>query len=102
MGVEMVFDRYAGQANSRSVFAESPTTGRRTSRNSKALNEQYERTKFGAWQRHIEMYLGADPGARDDGDRFELPPHQICIKSRANDSELPGLEYNFQKREMEC
>lgn len=100
MSVEMVFDRYTGQANSRSVFADSPTIGGRTSRNSKAFNEQYDRTKFGAWQRNIEMYLGADPGARDDGGRFDLPPYQICIKSRANDSELPGLGYNFQKREI--
>jgi hypothetical protein len=100
MGVEMVFDRYAGQANSRRVFAQSPTTGRRTSRNSKAFNEQCDRTKFGAWQRHIEMYLGADPGARDDGGRFDLPPNQVRMKSKANDSELPGLEYNLRKREI--
>jgi hypothetical protein len=44
------------------------------------------------------MYPRAGPGAREDGGRFDLPPFQIRVKSRANDSELPGLEYNIQKR----
>lgn len=100
MGAEMVFDRYAGKANSRSVFKESFTTARRNGGNSEAFNEQYDRIKFGIWREKIALYLGADPGARKDGGRFDLPPYQIRIKSRANDSELPGFEHDFQKREI--
>jgi hypothetical protein len=46
------------------------------------------------------MYLGGDPGAREDGGRFDLPPYQVQIKTRARDLELPGLAFNVDKREI--
>jgi hypothetical protein len=46
------------------------------------------------------MYIGGDPGAREDGGRFDLPPHQIRIKSSVLDSELPNLAFEFNKREL--
>jgi hypothetical protein len=100
MGAEMVFNRYEGKTNNRCVFTEHSTTGTRNLRNSEAYNQHYERAKFRVWQSNIAMYLGADPGAMDEGGRFDLPPYQIRIKSKANDSELPNLEYDFQKREI--
>jgi hypothetical protein len=98
----MVFDRYEGKAKDRCVFTEHFTTGRRNSGDSETFSQQHENIKFGMWRGNLALYLGTDPGVRDDGGwrRFDLPPHQIRIKSTANDTELPKLEYDFQRREI--
>jgi hypothetical protein len=101
MGAEMVFDRYEGETNRRCVFRENPlTTGRTTNCNDEAFKQQYERVKSRAWRTGLEWYIGGDPGAREEGGRFDLPPHQIRIKSKANDTELPKLEFDGSRREL--
>jgi hypothetical protein len=102
MRVEMGFNRYEGETKDRSVFTEHFTTGRRKSGDSETFSQQYEDIKFGMWRGNVAWYLGTDPGVRDEGGRrrFDLPPYQIRIKSRANDGELPNLGYDFQKREI--
>lgn len=93
MAVNMVFDRYEDQSKTRCVFtAETPTTGTR--------NERYERTKLEVWRSKLEVYLGATSGARAEGGRFDLPPYQVWIRTSANDTEFPGLECDFHKREI--
>jgi hypothetical protein len=39
------------------------------------LTEADERRKFAAWRRNLDVYLGAG--------RFDLPPYQIRIKTKA-------------------
>lgn len=100
MGAEMAFDRYEESAKERCVFKELTTTSSRDDRVGEELRVKYENTKFGVWRSGLSTYLGGGPGARVDGGRFDLPIHQIWIKESANDSELPRLEYDFQKREI--
>jgi hypothetical protein len=101
MGAEMIFVRYEGDANHRCMFGENPrTTGGGSTGYSESFNKAYELKKRYAWRTGLEWYLGADPGARADGGRFSLPPFQIRIKSGANDTELPNLEFDVLKREI--
>lgn len=100
MAAEMVFDRYEGEANQRCVFAEHTSTNGSARRESDGSVQKYERRKTLLWRDGLSMYLGGDPGARDDGGRFDLPPYQIRIKSRARDSELPKLAFDSNKREI--
>jgi hypothetical protein len=101
MGAEMVFDRYEGEARHRCVFKENPlTTGKMNNRNSESFTQAYELRKRCAWRAGLQDYLGGDPGAREDGGNFDLPPYQIRIKSKANDTELPHLEFDVLKKEI--
>ncbi|KAM0690764.1 hypothetical protein Q7P36_009533 [Cladosporium allicinum] len=97
LGVEMVFDRYEGDDNvkQRCVFAENPlTTGAENT--------------FDNWRANVEFYLGVRPRAqkkqkgwvRSTSGPFEPRLHQIRFKTRANDTELPGLELDFERREI--
>ena len=100
MAAEMVFNRYEGEANERCVFTEHCSTNGSARRESDKFSQKYERRKTILWRDGLSMYLGGDPGAREDGGRFDLPPYQIRIKSRARDSELPKLTFEFSKREI--
>jgi hypothetical protein len=101
MGAEMIFDRYEGEAKARCVFTENPlTTGGKNSSYSESFNRTYELKKRYAWREGLEWYLGADRDAREEGGRLDLPPHQIRIKSKANDTELPNLEFDVLKMEI--
>jgi len=100
MAAEMVFSRYEGEANKRCVFAEHSSTAGSTRRTSDKFSQRYERVKTLLWRDGLSMYLGGDPGAREDGGRFDLPPYQVRIKTRARDSELPKLAFEFNKREI--
>ena len=101
MAVEMVFDRYEGEAKERCVFAEhSSTGGSGARRNSKVFNQKYERKKDYLWRDGLSTYLGDDAGARADGGRFDLPPYQIRIKTKALDSKLPKLSVDGKEREI--
>ena len=101
MRAEMVFDRYEGGAKHRCVFKENPlTTGKVNNKNSESFTQAYELRKRCAWRAGLQDCLGGDPGARKDGENFDLPPHQIRIKSKANDTELPHLEFDVLKREI--
>lgn len=100
MGIDMVFDRYEGEKRNRSVFREGTTISGNTSGDSEAFARQYERAKYDTWEEGLSMYIGADSGAKRQGGRFDLPPYQIRFKTKANDTELPKLEYDFEKREI--
>jgi hypothetical protein len=116
MALDMVFDRYEGEAKERCVFTENPlTTGARIPIRhlSEAGWQAYERKKSAKLRRKIDLYLGSssanngDPaaaaaasaakkGARGRA-RFDLPPYQIHIKEMANDTELPNLALDLSK-----
>jgi hypothetical protein len=98
MAAEMVFNRYEGEANKRCVFAEHTSTNGSDRGEPDEFVQKYERRKTLLWRDGLSTYLGGDPGAREDGGRFDLPPYQIRIKSRARDSELPKLAFDFNKR----
>lgn len=100
MAAEMVFNRYEGEVNERCVFTEHSPTSDSTRRNFDEFTQKYERRKTLLWRDGLSIYLGGDPGAREDGGRFDLPPYQIRIKSRARDSELPNLAFERNKREL--
>jgi len=106
MGAEMVFDRYDGEAKARCVFRENLlATGRKIDGNSEAFERQFGRNKSYAWRKGLEWYLGVKPGdyprrPREAGPRFDLPPYQIRIKTKANYTELPNLEFDVPKREI--
>lgn len=100
MAAEMVFNRYEGEANTRCVFAEHSSTAGSTRRTSDKSSQRYERVKTLLWRDGLSMYLGGDAGAREDGGRFDFPPYQVRIKTRARDSELPKLAFKFNKREI--
>ena len=97
VGVEMVFDRYDGEAKARCVFKENPlTTGRKANGNS----DEFERNKSDAWRKAwkgLKRYIRPGVGARAESGRFDLPPYQIRIKTKANDTELPNLEFDVPK-----
>jgi hypothetical protein len=100
MAAEMVFNRYEGEGNKRCVFAEHTLTNGSARREPDEFSQKYERRKTLLWRDGLSMYLGSDVGAREDGGRFDLPSYQIRIKSRARDSELPRLAFDFDKREI--
>jgi len=100
MAAEMVFSRYEGEANKRCVFTESSSTNGRARMEPNSFNQKYERCKHRVWRDGLSRYLGSYAGAREDGGRFDLPPYQIRFKSRARDSELPKLAFEFKKREI--
>jgi hypothetical protein len=100
MAAKLVFSRYEGEFNKRCVFTESSSTNGRARMEPNSFNQKYERCKHRVWRDGVKRYLGIHAGVRKDGGRFDLPPHQICIKSRARDSELPKLAFESNKREI--
>lgn len=102
LAVEMVFNRYEGQANERCVFTEhSSTSGMGVAKsNVDEWIKIYERTKSAIWGRGLSKYLGADARSRETGGQFDLAPYHIRIKTKAADSELPNLEFDISKREL--
>jgi hypothetical protein len=117
MLVNMAFDRYEeGEGKRRCVFAENPlTTGKRDRWLTEPGWQAFERKKSSALKKKIKLYLGssgagngharvtrATVAKKESGRaRFDLPPHQIRIKSKANDTELPGLKLNLQSARRE-
>ena len=111
--LEMVFDRFE-EDKTRSVFSESLRTKQRTW-SKEAYREMFETTKTARWRSRVLLFLGPYEEAREDGGEFYVPAHTIrlcrhekhdcCNASRAekcivNDSELPHLEVDFDKREI--
>jgi hypothetical protein len=111
MVVDMVFDRYEGETKARCVFAENPlTTGARIHYLSEPGWRAYERKKNARLRRKIVTYLGSSASAapavaiaarKSRRGRFDLPPHRIQIKSKANDTQLPNLNLNLQNPRRE-
>ena len=98
---ELIFDRYEGKANERCVFTEHSSTGNTANGENDRFSQQYQHKKNSVWRNGLSTYLGGSRGAREDaGGRFDLPPYQIRIKSRARDSDLPNLAFDFNKREI--
>jgi hypothetical protein len=106
--VDMVFDRYEGADKQRCVFAENPlTTGQENDGPDDYFHFNYpefRRQKFENWKKNIEFYLGVRPRAekptRASIGPFHVQLHQIRFKSKANDTELPHLEFDFERREI--
>lgn len=46
------------------------------------------------------LYGGKDEGARADRGRFDVPPYTITVRHDVNDTELPGLKVDYEKREI--
>lgn len=99
-GVDMVFDRYEGEAKQRCVFMQQPSKRGIGRWDTPGLGEKIKLVTSRAWGERLSKYLGGDSGARRDGGRFDLPPYQIRVKGRAWDSELPNLEFDAGKMEM--
>jgi hypothetical protein len=112
--VDMVFDRYEeGTNNSRCVFAENPLTTGRENDGPQPDDDrfrfdyaEFRRQKFENWKKNIEFYLGVrPPHAKRKPIRASIGPfhvrlHQIRFKAKANDTELPQLEFDFERREI--
>jgi hypothetical protein len=106
--VDMVFDRYEeGTNKQRCVFAENPlTTGKENDGFSDDFDLEFQRQKYDNWRANIEFYLGIRPRAeKKDKNRFRPTPfeprlHQIRFKAKANDTELPHLGFDFERREI--
>jgi hypothetical protein len=116
MVVDMVFDRYEGDdTKAHCVFAENPlTTGAIIRYLSGAGQRAYERKKNARLRKKMATYLGSssangDPAAAATAAkksargraRFDLPPYQVRIKSKANDTTLPNLKLNLQNPRTE-
>jgi hypothetical protein len=84
-----VFDRYEQNNKHRCVFKEAPDS---IAKRDKA----YDGKMFAAFEERVELYLGTDSKAA----RFDLPPCRIQVGPRVNDTELPNLKYDSQKREI--
>jgi hypothetical protein len=100
--LEMIFDRYEEGAKHRCVFKETP---RITGRIGKLITEcfrsiiqEHQRMMFDGMRKGIELYRGSKE--KESRGRFDLPPYQIQIKMKANDTELPQLEFDFERREI--
>ena len=46
------------------------------------------------------LYGGKDEGARADRARFDVPPYTITVRHDVNNTELPGLKVDYEKREI--
>jgi len=84
-----VFDRYEQNNKHRCVFKEAPDS---ITKRDKA----YDREMFAAFEERAKLYLGTN----SKSGRFDLPPCRIGIGPKVNDTELPNLEYDSQKREI--
>jgi hypothetical protein len=105
--LSMVSNRYDVNNKARCVFKDPKRNIASTvvlPRHLEAFCRLSERAKLDAWRENLDKYLGpaGDPGARGEqqGRRFDLSPHQIRIKTQANDTELPNLAFDFEKREI--
>ena len=48
----------------------------------------------------MDFYTGGkDEGAGQTG-RFDVPPYTITVRHDVNDTELPGLKVDYEKREI--
>jgi hypothetical protein len=101
IAAEMVFDRYEGKNNERCVFKEHTSTGNSGRRDvGEDFWETYEVTKYAWWRNGLLTYYGYEGTSYSGGQRFDIPPYQVQMKSRARDSELPGLAFDSDKCEM--
>ncbi|KAK0661396.1 hypothetical protein DIS24_g2656 [Lasiodiplodia hormozganensis] len=57
--------------------------------------EEIERALTARWRSAMMLYQGNGDGCRND-----LPPYTIAVRQIVNDTELPGLEIDYEKREM--
>jgi hypothetical protein len=106
MNAEMVFDRYEGANRLRCVFAENPlTTGAENRGLGEENDAEYRRQKYDNWRADIEFYLGVRRKYKkkeraSPAGGFQRRIHQVRFKARANDTALPGLEFDFARREI--
>jgi hypothetical protein len=84
-----VFNRYEQDNKHRCVFTE--TLDSITKR-----DEAYDRKMFAAFEEKLILYLGT--GSKSA--RFDLPPCRIRVGPKVNDTELPNIAYDSQKREI--
>lgn len=84
-----VFNRYEQDNKHRCVFTETPDS---IAKRYKA----YDGKMFAAFEEIISLYLST--GSKSA--RFDLPPCRIKVGLRVNDTELPDLKYDSQKREI--
>jgi hypothetical protein len=84
------FNRYERNNKHRCVFTEilDSITKR---------DEAYDRKMFAAFEEKVKLYLGT---TGQESARFDLPPYRIRVGPRVNDTELPNLQYDSQKREI--
>lgn len=92
LALVMSFDRFDPADRERCVFTQDKAYS------SRGVNTpEAQKARFTWWAEAINEYLGdkSTPGGRPD-----LPPHVIMLKSRANDTALPGLQVDTEKREI--
>jgi hypothetical protein len=92
----LIFDRYEGGRNERVVFKERPAiqssyAGRPDTPQMQARQLQRERVKTATWSAGFLVSAFA---------LQTKPPWQVRIKTKANDTELPGLRSDAEKREL--
>jgi hypothetical protein len=101
--LKMVFDRYEEGARHRCVFNENPRIKGEAGELLitgcfRSIYEEYQRNSSDEMRKGIELYRGSKE--KESRGRFDLPPYQIRIKMKANDTELPQLEFDFERREI--
>jgi hypothetical protein len=84
-----VFNRYEQGNKHRCVFTETPDSIVKRDR-------AYDRKMFATFEEKVILYLGT--GSKSA--RFDFPPCRIRVGPRINDTELPNLKYDSQKREI--
>ena len=100
MGMKMHFARFEDDKR-RCVFVESGKTSTCKRHWEDHEWEEYQEIKYRHWREKVHMYRGySDGSVNDEGGRFDIPAHQIRIKTHVNDTELPDCRFDFQKREI--
>lgn len=91
--VDMVFDRLDPGDKSRAVFkAHSVLISRRRFYELDELGEDFIADLFGRWQDGLLKYI--------NGWRYDNPPYRIGIDGVPNDTALPKLRFDREKREI--
>jgi len=118
--VEMIFDRFDTLRPWRCVFSENlNTTGQAREWTKEAYEDMYEATKTARWRSRVLLYQGPYEEAREEGGMFYAPAHVIRLIGLrcpggekghihnvdeqcaiVNDTELSGLEVDFDRREI--
>ncbi|KAH7057252.1 hypothetical protein B0J12DRAFT_738049 [Macrophomina phaseolina] len=85
----LAFDRLAEGDRGRAVFRDAKV-------DAKVRGRGVEEALVERWKDAMRLYRGGGDG---DG-RIDLPPYTVAVRQVVNDSELPGLEVDYERREV--
>jgi len=107
----MHFDRFDPVHPTRCIFADNPSPFDLTNREQEAPKQPsveldlqqadfIEQMRIGQWKSLLASYDTGHLNVRRGAGRFDEPSHTIRVKRLVNDTELPGITVDYDKREV--